>query len=133
MTDWAGRFNKKYGYNTAIAVAGLLFVTKCKEAQTQLAAGNHFSPWLMAAIENNREGISKMRVTHYDRRASVFVIEELEPFKGSSQGSFHVRLTAKMCDCSLFQYLHFPFRHALAACAAAICSDVHAESCVQTI
>ncbi|RYR25441.1 hypothetical protein Ahy_B02g059190 [Arachis hypogaea] len=71
----------------------------------------------MVAIEKNREGILKMRVTHYDRQAIVFLVEELEPFEGWSQGSFRVRLVAGTCDCGLFQSLHYPCRHALAACA----------------
>ncbi|XP_016195007.1 uncharacterized protein LOC107635974 [Arachis ipaensis] len=48
-----------------------LFVTKGREAQSQLAAGNRFSQRLMAAIEKNREGIPNMRVTHCDRQASA--------------------------------------------------------------
>ncbi|RYR48408.1 hypothetical protein Ahy_A07g034433 [Arachis hypogaea] len=59
-----------------------LFITKDREAQSQLAARIRFSQRLLAAIEKNREGIQKMRVTHYDRRASVFVVEKLEPFEG---------------------------------------------------
>ncbi|RYR52177.1 hypothetical protein Ahy_A06g027096 [Arachis hypogaea] len=42
----------------------------------------HERTLLLAAIEKNGEGIPKMRVTHCDRRASVFVVEELEPFEG---------------------------------------------------
>ncbi|RYQ92290.1 hypothetical protein Ahy_B09g098474 [Arachis hypogaea] len=60
-----------------------------------------------------------MRVTHCDRRASVFVVEELEPFEGWSQGSFRVRLSNGTCDCGLFQSLHYLCCHALAGCAAA--------------
>ncbi|RYR41800.1 hypothetical protein Ahy_A08g038221 [Arachis hypogaea] len=62
-----------------------LFVTKGREAQAQLTAENYFSQRLMAAVEKNRESIPKMHVTHYDRQASVFVVEELEPFEGWSQ------------------------------------------------
>ncbi|RYR20519.1 hypothetical protein Ahy_B03g065688 [Arachis hypogaea] len=96
-----------------------LFITKDREAQAQLAAGNCFSQQLMAAIEKNRERILKMRVIHFDRRASVFVAEELVPFEVWSQGSFHVWLSAGTCNCGLFQSLHFPYRHALTACALA--------------
>ncbi|RYR24874.1 hypothetical protein Ahy_B02g058433 [Arachis hypogaea] len=96
-----------------------LFVRKGREAQVQMAASNQFSQWLLAAVEKNREGIPTMRVTHSDRRASVFVLEELEPFDGWSQGSLCVWLSVGACDCGLFQSLHFPCRHALAACAAA--------------
>ncbi|RYQ94466.1 hypothetical protein Ahy_B08g089380 [Arachis hypogaea] len=67
----------------------------------------------------NREGIPKMRVTHCDRWASVFVVEELEPFEGWGQGSFRVRLSEGTCDCVLFQSLHYPCRHALAGCTTA--------------
>ncbi|XP_072088183.1 uncharacterized protein [Arachis hypogaea] len=59
-----------------------LFVMKGKEAQSQLAVGCRFSQRLLAPIEKNREGISKMRVTQCDRRASVFIVKELEPFEG---------------------------------------------------
>ncbi|XP_016200005.1 uncharacterized protein LOC107641011 [Arachis ipaensis] len=58
-----------------------------------------------------------MRVTHYDSRAFVFVVEELESFEGWSQGSFRVRLSEGTYDCGLFQSLHYPCRHALAGCA----------------
>ncbi|RYQ85930.1 hypothetical protein Ahy_B10g105573 [Arachis hypogaea] len=57
-----------------------------------------------------------MQVTHCDRRASV---EEIESVDGWSQTSYRVRLTERTCDCGLFQSLHYPCRHALAACAAA--------------
>ncbi|XP_015966619.1 uncharacterized protein LOC107490357 [Arachis duranensis] len=96
-----------------------LLVTKGREAQSQLAAGNCFSQRLMASIEKNKEGISKMCVTHCDRQASVFVVEELESFMGWSQGSFCVSLSAGTCDCGFFQSLHYPCCHALAGCAAA--------------
>nr|XP_029146932.1 uncharacterized protein LOC114924923 [Arachis hypogaea] len=96
-----------------------LFVTKGREVQSQLAAENRFSQRLLAAIEKNREGIPKMRVTQCDRRASVFVVEELEPFEGWGQGSFRVWLSKGTCDCGLFQSLHYLCWHALAGCAAA--------------
>ncbi|RYR59116.1 uncharacterized protein [Arachis hypogaea] len=96
-----------------------LFVTKSREAQSQMAAECQFSQRLLAAIEKNREGIPKMRVTHCDRRALVFVVEELEPFEGWGTGSFRVRLSKGTCDYGLFQSLHYPCHHALAGCAAA--------------
>ncbi|QHN96932.1 uncharacterized protein DS421_18g623060 [Arachis hypogaea] len=58
-----------------------------------------------------------MCVTYYDKRASVFVVDKLEPFECCSQGSFCVRLAVGTCDSGLFQSLHFSGRHALAACA----------------
>ncbi|RYR73726.1 hypothetical protein Ahy_A02g008210 [Arachis hypogaea] len=64
-----------------------------------------------------------MHVTHCDRQASVFLVEELEPVEGWLQGSFRVRLTAGTCDCGFFQSLHFSCCHALASCA--IGSYVH--------
>ncbi|KAL4301353.1 hypothetical protein AHAS_Ahas17G0292400 [Arachis hypogaea] len=39
------------------------------------------------------------------------------PVDGWSQTSYRVRLTERTCDCGLFQSLHYPCRHALAACA----------------
>ncbi|XP_025661921.1 uncharacterized protein [Arachis hypogaea] len=94
-----------------------LFVTKGREAQSQLVAGARIR--LLVAIEKNRECIPKICVTHCDRRASVFVVEELEPFESWGHGSFWVRLSKDTCDCGLFQSLHYPCRHALAGCAAA--------------
>ncbi|XP_016192748.1 uncharacterized protein LOC107633656 [Arachis ipaensis] len=58
-----------------------------------------------------------MRVTHCDRRASVFVVEELDLFEGWGEGSFRVWLSDGTCDCSLFQSLHYPCCHALVVCA----------------
>ncbi|RYQ98714.1 hypothetical protein Ahy_B07g086476 [Arachis hypogaea] len=58
-----------------------------------------------------------MHVTQCDRRALVFAVEELKPFKGWSQGSFCVRLSARACDCGVFQSFYFSCHHALAACA----------------
>ncbi|RYR56713.1 hypothetical protein Ahy_A05g022404 [Arachis hypogaea] len=49
---------------------------------------------------------------------AVFLVEELEPFEVLSQRLFHIRLMAGTCDCGLFQSLHFPCHHALAACVA---------------
>ncbi|RYR59413.1 hypothetical protein Ahy_A05g025301 [Arachis hypogaea] len=59
-----------------------------------------------------------MRVTHYDRRASVFSVKEMKPVDGWSQTSYHIHLTACTCDCGLFQSLHYPCRHTLKACVA---------------
>ncbi|RYR11396.1 hypothetical protein Ahy_B04g068935 [Arachis hypogaea] len=42
----------------------------------------------------------------------------MEPVDGWSQTSYRV-LSKRTCDCGLFQSLHYPCRHALAACAAA--------------
>ncbi|RYR67486.1 hypothetical protein Ahy_A03g013871 [Arachis hypogaea] len=88
-----------------------LFVTKGREAQAQLVAENYFSQWLMAAVEKNKEGIPKMCVTHCDRRLRFLSL------RGWSQGLFRVRLMAGICDCGIFQSLHFPYCYALAACA----------------
>ncbi|RYQ99143.1 hypothetical protein Ahy_B07g087025 [Arachis hypogaea] len=72
---------------------------------------------IQSTLSKNREKISKMCITHCDRRASVFPVEDLEPFEGWSQGSYRVRLTVGTCDCDLFQSLHFSCRHPLVACA----------------
>ncbi|RYR67854.1 hypothetical protein Ahy_A03g014304 [Arachis hypogaea] len=56
-----------------------------------------------------------MCVTHCDRRASIFVVDELEPF----ESLFWVWLMVGTCVCGLFQSLYFPCRHALATCATA--------------
>ncbi|RYR65195.1 hypothetical protein Ahy_A03g011163 isoform B [Arachis hypogaea] len=52
-----------------------------------------------------------MRVTQCDRRASVFIVKELEPFEG--WGRF------LRCSAIGGHSLHYPCRHALAGCAAA--------------
>ncbi|RYR57477.1 hypothetical protein Ahy_A05g023209 [Arachis hypogaea] len=59
-----------------------------------------------------------MHVTHCDRRASVFVVEELEPFEGW-ENSFPCSAIGRYGDCSLFQSVHYLCRHTLARCAAA--------------
>ncbi|RYQ92571.1 hypothetical protein Ahy_B09g098796 [Arachis hypogaea] len=92
---------------------------KGREVQSQLAAINRFSQRLLAAIEKNRKSILKMRVTHCDRRAFVFIVEELESFEGWEHDSFRVRLSEGTCDCGLFQSLYYPCRHTLSGCAAA--------------
>ncbi|RYR06936.1 hypothetical protein Ahy_B05g074254 [Arachis hypogaea] len=81
--------------------------------------GQIHSQRLLAAIDKNRENLPMLRVTHCDRRVSVFSVEEMEPVDGWSQTSYQVCLTERTCDCGLFQSLHYPCRHALAACAAA--------------
>ncbi|XP_025617319.1 uncharacterized protein [Arachis hypogaea] len=96
-----------------------LFVTKGREAQSQLAAENRFSQRLLAAIKKNRKSILKMRGTHCDRWAFVFIVEELESLEGWGHGCFRVRLSEGTCDCRLFQSLNYPCQHALAGCAAA--------------
>ncbi|MED6185938.1 hypothetical protein PIB30_061945 [Stylosanthes scabra] len=63
-------------------------------------------------IEKSRKDLSKMRVTHCDRMASVFSVDELEELSGSFGCSFRVRLRQGTCDCGEFQSLHYPCRHA---------------------
>ncbi|XP_029152475.1 uncharacterized protein [Arachis hypogaea] len=96
-----------------------LFVRRGREVHAQLQGGHIYSQRLLAAIDKNRESLSMLRVTHCDRRASVFSVEEMELVDGWSQTSYRVRMTERTCDCVLFQSLHYPCRHALAACAAA--------------
>ncbi|RYR33492.1 hypothetical protein Ahy_A10g048093 [Arachis hypogaea] len=59
-----------------------------------------------------------MHVTYCDRRASIFVVEELGPFEGWSQSLFYDRLREGTYDCVLFHPLYFSCRHALASCIA---------------
>ncbi|RYR63566.1 hypothetical protein Ahy_A04g021372 [Arachis hypogaea] len=73
---------------------------------------------LLAAIDKNRESLPMLRVTHCDRRASAFSVEDMELVDGWSQTSYRVRLFERTCDYGLFQSLHYPCRHVLAACAA---------------
>ncbi|QHO00358.1 uncharacterized protein DS421_13g405850 [Arachis hypogaea] len=88
LTNWASRFNKKiwlqhcdsshrFGHMTTN-------LSECMNTEEQGGtgtAGNHFSQWLLV-VEKNREGIPKMCGTHCDKRASMFVVEELDPFEG---------------------------------------------------
>ncbi|XP_057740396.1 uncharacterized protein LOC130957570 [Arachis stenosperma] len=96
-----------------------LFMRRGREAHAQLQGGQIYSQQLLAAIDKNRESLPMVLVTHCDRRASVFNVEEMEPVDGWSQTSYWVHMTERTCDCGLFQSLHFPCQHALAACAAA--------------
>ncbi|RYR41688.1 hypothetical protein Ahy_A08g038100 [Arachis hypogaea] len=81
--------------------------------------GQIHSQRLLTAIDKNRENLLMLRVTHCDHRASVFSVEEMEPVDGWSQTSYRICLSERTCDCGLFQSLHYPCRHTLAACAAA--------------
>ncbi|XP_016178595.1 uncharacterized protein LOC107621064 [Arachis ipaensis] len=96
-----------------------LFVRKGREALAQLQGRQIHSQRLLEAIDKNRESLPMLRVTHCDRRTSVFSVKEMEPLDAWSQTSYRVRLSERTCDCGLFQSLHYPCRHALAACAAA--------------
>ncbi|XP_057756301.1 uncharacterized protein LOC130975533 [Arachis stenosperma] len=60
-----------------------------------------------------------MRVTHYDRRASVFSVEKTDPLEGWSQNLYRVRLNMQQCDRGVFQALYYLCRHALAAWSTA--------------
>ncbi|RYR47975.1 hypothetical protein Ahy_A07g033963 [Arachis hypogaea] len=97
-----------------------LFVRRGREAHAQLQGGQIHSQQLLTAINKNRESLPMLRVTHCDRRASIFSVEEMEPVDYSwLQTSYRVRLSERTCDCGLFQSLHYPCRHAQTACAAA--------------
>ncbi|XP_029153437.1 uncharacterized protein [Arachis hypogaea] len=102
-----------------------LFVRKGRKAHAQLQGGQIFSQQLLTAIEKNKESLPMMRVTHCDRRAFVFSTEEVEPMEGWCQSLYRVCLNACICDCGLFQYLHYPCRYALAAWATASIESGH--------
>ncbi|XP_016200170.1 uncharacterized protein LOC107641178 [Arachis ipaensis] len=92
-----------------------LFVVKGQQAQAQIASGQVFSQFLQKAILANREGISQMLVTSYDRATTVFTVNEIAA--AGVQSRFRVNLQFRRCDCGYFQALHYPCAHALAACA----------------
>ncbi|XP_016200232.1 uncharacterized protein LOC107641249 [Arachis ipaensis] len=92
-----------------------LFVIKGRQAQAQIVSGQVFSQFLQKAILANREGISQMLVTSYDRATTVFTVDEIAAV--GVQSRFRVNLQARRCDCGYFQALHYPCVHALAACA----------------
>ncbi|XP_029144533.1 uncharacterized protein [Arachis hypogaea] len=96
-----------------------LFMRRGRETHAQLQGGQIHSQRLLTAIDKNRENLLMLRVTHCDHRASVFSVEEMEPVDGWSQTSYRICLSERTCDCGLFQSLHYPCRHTLAACAAA--------------
>ncbi|XP_057734846.1 uncharacterized protein LOC130950361 [Arachis stenosperma] len=56
-----------------------LFVCRGRETHAQLQGGQIYSQWLLTSIDKNRESLPMMRVTHCDRRESVFSVEELKP------------------------------------------------------
>ncbi|RYR38935.1 hypothetical protein Ahy_A09g044262 [Arachis hypogaea] len=129
MADWAGRFNKKiwymkinlFGYTNAVLkvtrylpISAIVRCTSCLSRRIK----RHMLKWKRATVEKNSEGIQKMRVTYCNMRASVFLVHELKPFEGWSQGSFRVQLSLGTCNCGLFQPFHFPCDDALATCAA---------------
>ncbi|XP_015950053.1 uncharacterized protein LOC107474921 [Arachis duranensis] len=94
-----------------------LFVIKGRQAQAQIASGQEFSQFLQKAILANREGISQMLVTPFDRATTVFTVDEIAA--AGVQSRFRVNLQFRRCDCGYFQALHYPCAHALAACAYA--------------
>ncbi|XP_025685656.1 uncharacterized protein [Arachis hypogaea] len=94
-----------------------LFVIKGRQAQAQIACGQVFSQFLQKVILANREGISQMLVTSYDRATSIFIVDEIADV--GVQSRFWVYLERRRCDCGYFQALHYPCAHALAACAYA--------------
>ncbi|XP_016192851.1 uncharacterized protein LOC107633765 [Arachis ipaensis] len=54
-----------------------LFVNKGQQAEAQVACGQIFSQFLQKAILANREGITQMLVTSYDRATSIFTVDEI--------------------------------------------------------
>ncbi|XP_016204688.1 uncharacterized protein LOC107645222 [Arachis ipaensis] len=94
-----------------------LFVLKGRQAQAQIASGQVFSQFLQKAILANREGISQMLMTSYDRATTIFTVDEIAAV--GVQSRFRVNLQYRRCDCGYFQALHYPCAHALAACAYA--------------
>ncbi|MED6151458.1 hypothetical protein PIB30_082756 [Stylosanthes scabra] len=60
-----------------------------------------------------------MLVTSYDWARSIFKVDEIIPAGAGVQYRFRVYLEHRRCDCGYFHALHYPFAHALAACANA--------------
>ncbi|RYR36643.1 hypothetical protein Ahy_A09g041604 [Arachis hypogaea] len=56
-----------------------LFVCRGRETHAQLQGGQIYSQWLLTSIDYNKESLPMMRVTHCDRRESVFSVKELKP------------------------------------------------------
>ncbi|XP_057738164.1 uncharacterized protein LOC130955342 isoform X1 [Arachis stenosperma] len=95
-----------------------LFVSKGKEAEAQLAAGQQFSHVLTKAIEKNREASGQMNVHLYDRENLEFTVSEAASTGGYNFGAYRVSLKERRCDCGYFQALHYPCKHVLIACAS---------------
>ncbi|XP_016195949.1 uncharacterized protein LOC107637004 [Arachis ipaensis] len=72
---------------------------------------------VLKEILANREGITQMLVTSYDRTTSIFIVDEIAVV--GAQSWFRVFLQQRRCDCGYFQTLHYPCAHALAACTHA--------------
>ncbi|XP_072078163.1 uncharacterized protein [Arachis hypogaea] len=126
MLDWTLRFKKALwlqhcdkGHRFSHMTTNLSECIKGHEVQAQLNSGQVFSQQLLAAIEKNRNSLPKITVTHCDRRALVFSVDETKLLEEWSQISCPIRLNMQQCDCGVFQDLHYPCRHALAACSAA--------------
>ncbi|RYR75808.1 hypothetical protein Ahy_A01g000388 [Arachis hypogaea] len=163
MADWAGRFNKKIWLQHSdggrqfshmitnlsecmnvvlkgtcyLPISAIMRCTYERLQQLFVRNGQKAHAQLMAAIEKNREGVSKMHVTLCDRQAFVFVVDELEPFKSWTQGSFRVCLAGGTCDCDFFPVIPF----SMSSCVSRLChreyqirfihpSDVHTAGCV---
>ncbi|MED6215635.1 hypothetical protein PIB30_115788, partial [Stylosanthes scabra] len=72
-----------------------LFIRKGREAVAQISVGQEFSQHLTRAIEKLRESLPKMRVTHCDRQAEVFSVDEVEELEGYGMRSFRVHLNQR--------------------------------------
>ncbi|MED6167072.1 hypothetical protein PIB30_115594, partial [Stylosanthes scabra] len=72
--------------------------------------------FLLSEIETSKGELSKMRVLSCDRRATMFVVEEVLPIRYSRQSQYRVYLRHRCCDCGKFQQLQFQqFLHTLKA------------------
>ncbi|QHN83854.1 uncharacterized protein DS421_20g708370 [Arachis hypogaea] len=118
MVDWALRFKKE------------LWLQHCDEGRRY----GHITTNLLECINVVLKGTRNLPMVAIVRAtASVFSVEEVEPVDGWSQTSYRVRLTERTCNCGLFQSLHYPCRHALAACAAASIEWGHFVDLVYTM
>ncbi|RYR35196.1 hypothetical protein Ahy_A10g050328 [Arachis hypogaea] len=104
MANWASRFNKEIWLQHCDGDRRFgHMITNLSECMNPVLKVTRYLP--ISAIMRctyERKGILTMRFAHYNRRTSVFVVDELEPFKGWSQELFRVCLAAGMCDCGLF-------------------------------
>ncbi|KAL4356308.1 hypothetical protein AHAS_Ahas09G0073700 [Arachis hypogaea] len=91
--------------------------TNLSECINSVLKGTRNLPFLQKAIIANRERISHMLVTSFERAVSIFAVDEIVAV--GVQSRFQVYLEHRRCDCSYFQELHYPCGHALAACAFA--------------
>jgi hypothetical protein len=99
---------------------GKLFGRRGHESAAVVTSGQGYAQACQKRILDALKKSNTHVVTNFDRRKLTFtVIETEDPNEGRPVDHFKVDLVQKSCDCGVFQALHLPCSHAIAACSKA--------------